>query len=210
VSTDSIRGDRVKSCGCLRRDRTIERNKNNYTDLTGQRFGKLVCEEYAGSLRGHAAWKCKCDCGNEIVTDSGSLWAGYRVSCGCEKSSLGELMIEKILKENNIKYKKEFSFDDLLSNKGIKLKFDFAIFNEDNLLTRLIEYDGEQHFLKKADKIFSDTLEGRQEKDNIKNLYCLKHDIPLVRIPYWDKTKISYDMLFNDSKYLVKGENHCE
>lgn len=204
INTTDLINEHVKSCGCLRRDMLAERNRNNYKDYTNTRFGLCVCKEYVGSLRGHAAWKCLCDCGQYFITDTGSLKAGYVTSCGCKKMSGGERMIECILQEYNINYKKEYSFPDLVSENNIALRFDFAIFDENDCLIRLIEYDGEQHFQRKADKIFSDTLEGRQKKDKLKNAYCLNKHIPLIRIPYTYKTKITYDLLFNNNQFLVK------
>lgn len=52
-------------------------------DLTGQQFGRLVVLEREGSIRGHAAWRCRCECGKEIVTMSCSLRSGRTTSCGC-------------------------------------------------------------------------------------------------------------------------------
>lgn len=210
IPTDSLRGDRTKSCGCLRKDLTIKRNHNNFADKTNKRYGKLICLYRKGSIRDHAAWVCQCDCGNKIITDSGSLEAGYVLSCGCKRSSLGELKIQSILKENNIPFKQEYIFSDLKSSKNVYLRFDFAILDENNQVTRLIEYDGEQHYLLKADLIFSDTLEQRQQKDKLKNEYCLQHNIPLVRIPYWEKKNIDFNMLFNDQTYEIKGEDKNE
>jgi len=53
-------------------------------DRTGQRFGRLVVLEQAGrTVSKKVLWKCKCDCGNETQTDSGSLVTGNTESCGC-------------------------------------------------------------------------------------------------------------------------------
>ena len=82
-STAAIKSGTTKSCGCLRSDLLKERNRKNYKNIIGERFGSLVVIKYVGSLRGHASWECRCDCGNTIITDSGSLRAGYRTSCGC-------------------------------------------------------------------------------------------------------------------------------
>lgn len=56
-------------------------------DLTGQRFTKLLVTEYAGYVfddkgRAKHLWKCKCDCGNEVIVKGGNLLRGKR-SCGC-------------------------------------------------------------------------------------------------------------------------------
>lgn len=53
-------------------------------DLTGQRFGKLTVIEadHSDNKRGWW-WKCRCDCGNELVVPSGNLRSGSTISCGC-------------------------------------------------------------------------------------------------------------------------------
>lgn len=54
-------------------------------DLTGQRFGRLVVIERAGSRgkSGAAAWKCRCDCGKIVVVIGRNLRTGNTSSCGC-------------------------------------------------------------------------------------------------------------------------------
>lgn len=53
-------------------------------DLTGQRFGRLVVIERAGSDKhNRAVWKCQCDCGEVRVQYSGNLRSGLVNSCGC-------------------------------------------------------------------------------------------------------------------------------
>lgn len=200
--TDTLRSGRCRSCGCLQKECAKENGKKVLQDLTGQRFGRLTVLNYAGSQRNRSTWLCECDCGNSVIVNQMELVRGDTLSCGCLRSSFGELQIEKLLKDNNIFYQKEYSFSDLKSENNIPLRFDFAVFNADNSIKCLIEYDGEQHFLKKTEKIWSDSLEKRQQRDNIKNKYCLEHSIPLYRIPYWEKNNLSIDLIFND-KYLI-------
>lgn len=52
-------------------------------DITGQKFGRLTVVERAGSIDGHAAWKCKCECGNETVVNGRYIRFGKTTSCGC-------------------------------------------------------------------------------------------------------------------------------
>ena len=53
-------------------------------DLTGQRFYALTVIEQVGlSKRNYADWRCRCDCGNEIIVDTARLRAGTARSCGC-------------------------------------------------------------------------------------------------------------------------------
>ena len=48
-----------------------------------------------------------------------------------------------------------------------------------------------------------DSLETIQERDRIKNNFCLSHNYPLVRIPYTKLDSITIEDLFGE-KYLVK------
>ena len=53
-------------------------------DLTGQRFGRLVVEEFAYvDKHGNAIWRCKCDCGNLKTVGSREIRKGITKSCGC-------------------------------------------------------------------------------------------------------------------------------
>lgn len=56
-------------------------------DMTGKRCGTLTAIEYAGynKERGEALWKCRCDCGKEIVTSGRNLRRGKVRSCGCSR-----------------------------------------------------------------------------------------------------------------------------
>ncbi len=55
-------------------------------DLTGQRFGKLVVEGDSGERKGGCIlWRCRCDCGGEILARRHQLVSGNVASCGCVK-----------------------------------------------------------------------------------------------------------------------------
>lgn len=78
-------------------------------------------------------WKCKClNCGNEFSPAGGDLMSGQTKSCGCirKQQSKGAQKIEKLLKENNIKYRKEVTFPEL---RDINLlRFDFALLDKND------------------------------------------------------------------------------
>ena len=58
-----------------------------YKDLAGLRIGKLtVMEPTEQRVRNAVVWKCRCDCGNEILVESRRLKPGVIYSCGCEKA----------------------------------------------------------------------------------------------------------------------------
>lgn len=54
-------------------------------NIVGQKYGRLTVIEYAGKFKdGHmSAWRCKCDCGNEVVVIGRNLKNGNTKSCGC-------------------------------------------------------------------------------------------------------------------------------
>lgn len=69
----------ITDCGC------ITKVKPGRRDLTGMRFGKLVCiKPLEGKFTGgQTGWLCKCDCGNECEAGTHQLLQGYKKSCGC-------------------------------------------------------------------------------------------------------------------------------
>ncbi len=81
-ATFVVRGH-TSSCGCLR----IEASRESVLrDVTGQRFGRLmVLGRSGGSVGGRVGWRCKCDCGREVIRPSKNLTNGTAVSCGCRK-----------------------------------------------------------------------------------------------------------------------------
>lgn len=176
-------------------------------DLTGQDFGYLTVLQRDTNPKyyGHFSdpyWVCKCNlCGSIKSIRGASLKNGSTKSCGCMKSH-GETLIAQILNDNNISYQREFTFDDLyLEQKNCKLRFDFAIF-ENNKLSHLIEYDGIQHFQARNDNGWNNeiNLELTQLRDKIKNQYCQQHNIKLIRIKYDEEITFNKLMGIDDGK----------
>lgn len=54
-----------------------------FKELTGQSFARLTVIEYAGRLGHDHAWRCRCECGTEIVTRGYLVSTGVTRSCGC-------------------------------------------------------------------------------------------------------------------------------
>ena len=128
-------------------------------------------------------------------------------SCGC-LSSKGEEEIASLLKEHNIQFITQYRFDDFVAEyKNIPYRFDFAIFTN-NQLSYIIEFDGEQHFYYQENPSSWNTKENHEravELDIKKNNYCKEHHIPLIRIPYTIRGKITInDLVVETTKYLVK------
>lgn len=170
VSSSLLKNGNTKSCGCSRLG-------NGLIDLTNQKFGKLtVIKRFEENFRNRPQWLCQCDCGNLKIVPGEYLRQGYTKSCGCLTSE-GERIIESILKEEKVDYKKQFVFDDLLSSKKHPLRFDFAIFKEDKI-SYLIEFQGIQHY----DKNNIWHTKELEENDNKKIEYCRKNNYNLILI----------------------------
>lgn len=99
VQTNVLTGKNgTRSCGCVRR----EKARANGHDLTGKRFGRLVVLEQAEleapeRNRNRRGWRCRCDCGKEIVTTQKQLELDGVRSCGC---LLADTARDKILVKN--------------------------------------------------------------------------------------------------------------
>ena len=208
VTSNSLRTGNTKSCGCFQKQKLIERNLSNSTVKIGNKYGKLLIIKDLGlrpqkSRKKNERWSlCKCDCGNEIEVPNNMLQSGWKQSCGCLRSK-GELKIEQILKENNINYSKQYSFKNLTGIHNGLLKFDFAIFNENNQIDFLLEFDGRQH-TQGYDTLYWKhySNEEIQEHDKRKNQYCKQHNIILKRIPYTDINILNYELIMSN-KYII-------
>ena len=126
-------------------------------------------------------------CGKEFE----QVLSDHLSGCGCIicNISKGEKNIENILTGLNINFTKQKTFEDCKFKN--KLKFDFYI-PEKNIC---IEFDGEQHF--KPIRYFggNKSFELQKIKDQIKNEYCNKNKIKLIRFRFdEDPIKIEFEI----------------
>lgn len=85
-------------------------------DLMGQRYGYLTVLGPAENIGTRTAWRCRCDCGREIVARTCHLRSGHTRSCGCRnapgnpRTALGltyidgtcvEMLAAKTVRRNN-------------------------------------------------------------------------------------------------------------
>lgn len=175
----SLISGNTKTCGCSR----------NAQNLKNKKFGMLTvidrAEDYIpASGVPKVRWNCVCDCGNTTVVNAYNLTHNVVTSCGC-RNSKGEKKIEDYLRNNNIQYERQKTFDGCKNQ--INLRFDFYLPKYD----MCIEYDGIQHFQPvdfagKGNEWAKDRFLETQENDKLKDEYCLAHKIKIVRIPYTD------------------------
>ena len=117
------------------------------------------------------------------------------------KASYGEIKIFDILTEAGVVFKEEYSFPDLVSNKGWHLRFDFAVFDDEGEIDFLIEYQGIQHYEARSKFGGYGELRKQQFNDMRKREYCEKHGYTLIEIPYTDENIINYDYIFKRAGY---------
>ena len=192
IKSSSLRRGEIISCGCYRISQLAKTKRIQSEEaMIGKRFGRLTVQKRSERKGngGELYWICLCDCGTitEIRGQNLKRTDGNQtISCGCFHRSIGANNIITCLELANIEFIDEYVFLDLP-----KSRFDFAII-ENGQVARLIEFDGEQHY---QDIKAWGGLELQQKRDKIKNEYALSHNIPLVRIPYWERDNITLDMI---------------
>lgn len=172
---DYLVSGRAKGCNCILSKMT--------ENLTNQQFGQLTVLNInfpVSKERGRIYYDCQCECGNITTVRGSQLKTDMVKSCGCLRS-VGEMRIKQILEDNHINYQREYSFSNLVG-KSQPLRFDFAIFNTNNELVYLIEYQGEQHFNSKSNYYTKELIDYDKRKKN----YCKSHNILLYEITYKD------------------------
>jgi Zn finger protein HypA/HybF involved in hydrogenase expression len=131
--------------------------------------------------------------------------ASYHLSGrGCPrcKESRGEKAIRYYLQDRLIDFKSQSKYDK------IKKRFIFDFIMEFNGVTKLIEFNGIQHYCptdfgsKEINADFKNFYENIR-RDYSKYLECEKIGVQLIFIPYWDLSKISaiLDKFLVDEKY---------
>ena len=179
VRTTSLKKGLIKSCGCrnysTKNIKDMSNFENDHIKVIGQDL----------KVKGkYPYWICLCKhCGRKFKA-SGRLLRNYNlVSCGCIHSK-GEQRIIKLLDDNEINYSKEYTFNDLNGVGGKKLRFDFAIFDKNNNLKNLIEYNVKQHY-GQPDGRWSDEFYKTIHHDTLKKDYCIKNKIEWRIIRYY-------------------------
>lgn len=176
VEPKSVRSENTSSCGCKFLQRMRNYNIQNSQDLTGQRFGRLLVLNKDQIKNHRQYWRCQCDCGTQCSVCADSLIQNKVHSCGC-LVSYAEYEIKRLLDKHHISYQTEYTFNDCRSSLNYLLRFDFAVFYNNNLIG-LIEYQGDQHN-NKSNPWYSDIM---VEHDHQKVEYCKSHQLPLLHL----------------------------
>lgn len=100
------------------------------------------------------------------------------LGCPSCRETSGERQVKQWLINNDIKYEYQKCFPDCKNQRMLPFDFYLPDYN------CCIEYDGAQHFKEVSLWGGQEYLLNRQHNDKIKNDYCDKNDIHLIRIRY--------------------------
>lgn len=178
-----IRGHKCKDCSYETRFENMKLNKDYiHNIIRGKGDEWLNPDEYTTCIDRNM--KIRCSCGSIFTTSFANFSRAniYRCSTCSQKESLGELKIREFLDSHSINYEREKRFVDCRDKKPLPFDFYLPTYN------MCIEFDGQQHY---QDKYGLGALQITQHHDKIKNDYCEITGIKLLRIPYWDGSKIN-------------------
>lgn len=119
---------------------------------------------------------CKCNlCGSIFIENVRALLNGKGVCCLKNNTSKGERLVEKLLKENNILFKKQYSDGCINLETNRELPFDFVV--QATNTTFYIEVQGKQHY-EPIDFFGGDEQYKRLiYRDNIKRKYANENGV---------------------------------
>ncbi len=186
-----IRGHKCRDCSYETRFENVKLDKNYIHSIVKSKNDEwLNPNEYTTCTDRNM--KIRCSCGIVFTTSFANFSKAniFRCPICSQKESLGELKIREFLDSHNIKYQQEKRFPDCRDKKPHP--FDFYL-PEHNMC---IEFDGQQHY---QNRYGVNSLQTTQHHDKIKNDYCGYVGIRLLRIPYWEGSKIN-NILSNEIK----------
>jgi hypothetical protein len=209
-TTPMIMKSKTSFCGCprcndLNNANTLRKTQQEFVDEVFKCEGNeySVVGEYFNSqtklLMKHNI------CGTEWeITPSNFIYQANRCPiCSDLHKSKGENKIKECLDKFNIIYSKQYRIKECKYKRA--LPFDFAIFDDEEKtkLKYLIEFQGIQHFVAQtfggiSKERAEDNLKYVQNNDKIKSEYCIKNNIKLIKISYWQ---------FNEIETLIKNLN---
>lgn len=136
-----------------------------------------------------------------IIKKDGTVEHKYIAPKAVYFFSKGESKIKKILQLMKVSYVLEKQFSGCVNPKTDKsLRFDFYL-PKYNLC---IEYDGIQHLFK-IKSVSQAEFKNQLFRDKIKNEYCKKNNIQLLRIPSKDFSKLDEIIKAYLSKLLISN-----
>jgi len=176
-----------RGCPSCKSDRFRSTNIKKYSEIFPSKASKIHNNRYDYSNSNYLNAKTSINIVCPVHGTFSQMPGNHLMGNGCPKcgQSHGEREVEKFLINKNIKYESQKKFDDCFNI--VKLSFDFWI-EEENLL---IEFDGEQHYKPYGYMGGDKKLQYTIKCDKIKDEYCKRNNIHLLRISYKDIKNIN-------------------
>ena len=208
IRSDHLRHGRTKTCGCGQIERARELGKKygkflagwNRIEIKGKQFGELTAVKMIGFTdKQHTElWECRCSCGAIQVVNKLNLLTGHTTSCGCKLSKF-EKEVAEILRDNEMYFTKNKTFNDCRFENGCLAKFDFYVENK-----YIIECDGEQHAKSTGAMFPEEKVNIIKQRDIFKNNWCEEHNMPIIRLPHTVRGEVRLeDLLLETSNYVI-------
>lgn len=183
TSLASIKGSDglCPDCGAEKCHNSLRLSPEEVSSIIASKNGNVLLnpEDYIKNDVRNLKIKCGL-CGRIYVTNLTNYTYFHVDRCNvcARRESSGEKIIREILESKNVVFEQEKRFDGCKDKK--QLPFDFYL--PDN--NTCIEFDGPHHYR----AIYGDLEHTKmtQYHDQIKNEYCGKNGINLIRIPYWE------------------------
>ena len=109
VMSSNLTTGKSKSCGCVAKEKNLKRQQEIIKELINTKFGSLKViafdhfEKIDTKNKGtyyRYFYKCKCDCGNEVIVERSILTTGQKKSCGCLSKEMQKKLLDKKRQEN--------------------------------------------------------------------------------------------------------------
>jgi hypothetical protein len=186
-SSDSLIGKNQWCPYCCGRKGDFD---NKYKQIIESNNGKML----SSYINGDTHIKVQCNKDNYIwdIYPSNLIKGRWCPVCSLPYS---EKVPYDYLINNNYIIRVQYGFDDLIGEENELLRYDFAVFTSSNNLLGLIEIDDNEHRYnhKQLRRIKA------RERDKLKNQYCIKNNINLIRVPYneYNRELRNYDNYYN-------------
>lgn len=178
-----LKGNRCPSCSL---DKRSEKRRMDFSVIQKafKDKGYILLSKNVEYKNNHTSLGYICSNGHSgFIT-----WNNFKKGEQCPRCTniyKGENKIEEYLKKSNIQYIHQKIFKDCKNIQSLRFDFYLPIYN------LIIEYDGLQHFKPvdfagKGDEWAKERFYECQSNDKIKDEYCIKNSINLLRIPYWE------------------------
>ena len=194
-----LNGTGCKKCACKKSGLASRKSQEHFENQIKEKHPNITI--LSNYITAKDKVLCKCNkCNHEWWATPDSLLSNGRSDCPVCSSYYNEGKMIKLLEEWDYYVETQKCFKDCKDVSYLRFDAFLTDFNT------CVEYDGEQHYNPIpwggiSEEEANQTLLDVQRRDKIKDEYCKKNGIKLIRIPYW-KSEHMEEYLFDE---LVKN-----